>query len=167
MPRSFKTQLAGQIGESIVVAELGRRGIIATAFAGNVPDIDLLAYKNGKTQAIQVKAWRSGSVSVDASRYLRISIEDEIQTIQGLDETLDPLMPLVFVLIAEKIGSDRFFILEQSALQSIIQKHYGAYLTKHRGRRPRNPHTTHNSVLLAELMPFENNWQLIDNRFAS
>jgi hypothetical protein len=42
MARSFKTQLAGQIGESLVVAELGRRGIVATTFAGNVPDIDLL-----------------------------------------------------------------------------------------------------------------------------
>lgn len=52
MAKSFKTQLAGQIGESLVVAELGRRGIVATAFAGNVPDIDLLAYKNGKTAHI-------------------------------------------------------------------------------------------------------------------
>ena len=42
MARSFKTQLAGQIGEALVVAELGRREIVATAFAGNVPDIDLL-----------------------------------------------------------------------------------------------------------------------------
>lgn len=39
IPRSFNNQLAGQIGESLVVAELGRRGIVATAFAGNVPDI--------------------------------------------------------------------------------------------------------------------------------
>jgi len=43
LARNFSTQLAGQIGESLVVAELGRRGIVATAFAGNVPDIDLLA----------------------------------------------------------------------------------------------------------------------------
>lgn len=47
MERNFNTQLAGQIGESLVVAELGRRGIVATAFAGNVPDIDLLAYGYG------------------------------------------------------------------------------------------------------------------------
>lgn len=40
--RNFKAKLAGQIGESVVVAELGRRGIIATAFAGNVPDIDVV-----------------------------------------------------------------------------------------------------------------------------
>lgn len=47
MPRNFNTQLAGQVGESLVVAELGRRGIVATALAGNVPDIDILAYRDG------------------------------------------------------------------------------------------------------------------------
>jgi hypothetical protein len=36
MPRNFKTQLAGQIGEHLVVAELGRRGVVATPFSGNV-----------------------------------------------------------------------------------------------------------------------------------
>ncbi|NYS25816.1 hypothetical protein HUK65_12515 [Rhodobacteraceae bacterium 2376] len=45
MARNFKTQLAGQIGESLVVAELGRCGIVANTLAGNVPDIDLLAYR--------------------------------------------------------------------------------------------------------------------------
>jgi Holliday junction resolvase-like predicted endonuclease len=47
MEKNYTTQLAGQIGESLVVAELGRRGIVATAFAGNVPEIDLVAYKKG------------------------------------------------------------------------------------------------------------------------
>ena len=47
MARDFSAQLAGQIGEALVVAELGRRDIIATASSGNVPDIDILAYKNG------------------------------------------------------------------------------------------------------------------------
>lgn len=165
MARSFKTQLAGQIGESIVVAELGRRGIIATAFAGNVPDIDLLAYKDEKTLALQVKAWRTGTVSVNASRYLRITIEDEIQTVDGLEEQLDPKMILVFVFIGEQLGLDRFFILEQSVLQNIIRKHYEANLLRHNGRRPRNPATTHNSVSLEELLPYEGNWQLIERRF--
>ena len=39
--KNYSTQLAGQIGESLVVAELGKRGVIATAFSGNVPDIDI------------------------------------------------------------------------------------------------------------------------------
>ena len=32
MKRNFNTKLSGQIGENLVVAELGRRNIIATAF---------------------------------------------------------------------------------------------------------------------------------------
>jgi hypothetical protein len=36
-------KLAGQIGEYLVCAELGRRGLIATPFAGNVPTFDVLA----------------------------------------------------------------------------------------------------------------------------
>ena len=32
--RNFRTQLTEQIGESLVVAELGRRGIVVAAFAG-------------------------------------------------------------------------------------------------------------------------------------
>ena len=67
MPRNFNTQLAGQIGESLVVAELGRRGIVATAFAGNVPDIDLLAYRNGRTIALQVKSVRKVVLLCDRS----------------------------------------------------------------------------------------------------
>ena len=48
MPKN-SSQLSGQIGENLVVAELGRRGIIATANIGaNVKDIDVLAYKDGK-----------------------------------------------------------------------------------------------------------------------
>ena len=97
MPRNFKNQLAGQIGEATVVAELGRRGFVATAFSGNVPDIDLLAYKQGKTISIQVKAWRKGSVSFDAKRFLNISWEGKKQVVSGKRERLDKL-PMYFFL---------------------------------------------------------------------
>lgn len=165
MARSFKTQLAGQIGEALVVAELGRRGIVATAFAGNVPDIDLLTYKHGKTCALQVKAWRNGGVSFDATRYLNIKISDEIQSVLGLNEELDPNLIFVFVMIGEKLGDDIFFLLTQRDLQSLIQQGYTAFLDKHGGRRPRNANTTHNSVTLEQLAKFEGNWDLIEKRF--
>jgi len=63
MQNRFSTKLSGQIGESLCVAELGRRGIIATTFTGNVPDIDVLAYRGGISVPIQVKAQRRGSIS--------------------------------------------------------------------------------------------------------
>lgn len=164
MARSFKTQLAGQIGEALVVAELGRRNIVATAFAGNVPDIDLLVYKDGKTAAVQVKAWRNGSVSFDATRYLKISIEEEIQTVMGIDESLDPDLIFVFVLIGSELGTDRFFLLRQRDLQSLIEQGYTSFLDKHGGKRPKNAFTTHNSVTLDQLEPFESNWALLEGR---
>ena len=165
MPRNFKTQLAGQIGESLVVAELGRRNIVATCFAGNVPDIDLLAYRDGKTQHLQVKAWRNGAVSFDATRFLKIKIENNIQIVEGPDSALDPNLIFVFVQIGEKIGEDKFFILKQSTLQLIIQKTYTEFLNLHNGRRPRNPQTTHNSVTLQHLLPYHDNWKIIDQSF--
>jgi hypothetical protein len=165
MARSFKTQLAGQIGEALVVAELGRRDIVATAFAGNVPDIDLLAYKGGRTAALQVKAWRNGSVSFDATRYLQISIDDEMQTVTGIHEDLDPDLIFIFVLIGDSTGTDRFFLLPQRSLQLLIEQGYKHFLSKHRGKRPRNAQTTHNAVTLEQLAPFEGNWALIEQRF--
>ncbi|HEY5505683.1 MAG TPA: hypothetical protein VIK28_11045 [Sedimentisphaerales bacterium] len=43
MKSGYSNQVTRQIGEHLVVAELGRRGILATPFAGNVPDYDILA----------------------------------------------------------------------------------------------------------------------------
>jgi len=54
--KNYKTALKGIIGENLVTAELARRNIIATTLAGNIPDIDILAYKDNKSIPIQVKA---------------------------------------------------------------------------------------------------------------
>lgn len=166
MARSFSTQLAGQIGESLVVAELGRRAIVATAFAGNVPDIDLLAYKNGRTLHLQVKAWRAGAVSFNATRFLNIRREENVQIVEGLVAGLDADLVYVFVKIGEVAGQDRFFVLRQGDLAEIIRAGYEGFLTKHNGVRPRNADTTHVAVSEADLARFEANWQLVEGCFA-
>jgi len=53
MATGLNSKLTGQIGGHLVTAELGRRGIIATPFSGNVPEIDILAHANGITGHIQ------------------------------------------------------------------------------------------------------------------
>ena len=166
MARSFSTQLAGQIGESLVVAELGRRAIVATAFAGNVPDIDLLAYKNGRTLHLQVKAWRAGAVSFNATRFLNIRREENVQIVEGFVAGLDADLVYVFVKIGEVAGQDRFFVLRQGDLAEIIRVGYEGFLTKHNGVRPRNADTTHVAVSEADLVRFEANWQLVEGCFA-
>ena len=161
MGRSFRSQLAGQVGEHLVVAELGRRGIIATTLAGNVPDIDILAYANGASCHIQVKSWTSGDVSLNASRYLRIEVESGCQRVLGLHEDSDQSLVYVFVRLGERAGLDRFFLMRQIDLQNIIRVGYISWLAPHGGIRPRNADTTHFALRMTELEAYEDNWQVI------
>jgi len=163
--RNFSKQLACQIGESLVVSELGRRGIVATSFSGNLPDIDLLAYKNGSSLALQVKAWRGGSVSFDAKRFLEISLNGNVQKVEGFVSDLNNELRYVFVKIGKAAGEDRFFVLTQRDLARIVRRGYESFLQKHHGVRPRNPSTTHNAVTEESLAKFEDNWDLIELAF--
>lgn len=164
MPRNFKTQLAGQIGESLVVAELGRRGIVATAFAGNVPDIDILAYRDGGTVAVQVKSVRAGSVSFNARRFMTIEFDGDMQIIAQDAPTIDGALIFVFVSIGKAAGEDRFFILEQGDLQHLVRANHASWLGKHGGIRPRNPKSTHVSLSIDQLVQYRDNWELIEDR---
>jgi hypothetical protein len=166
MIRNFSTQLAGQIGESLVVAELGRRGIVGTSFAGNVPDIDLLAYKNGKTLHLQVKAWRTGAVSFDARRFLSISRKESIQVVEGIHSGLDLELVYVFVEVGYQYGQDRFYVIKQGDLAEIVRVGYSGFLGKHGGVRPRNPDTTHSAVTKADLFKYQGRWDLVDAALA-
>ena len=161
MSRNFSNQLSGQIGEALVVSELGRRDIVATAFSGNVPDIDILADKNGNTTSIQVKAWKKGAVSFDAKRFLQITIENGKQEIKGIKTAVNRLPFYVFVKVGLKRGEDSFFVLDQLKLVSLIKQGYQSFLDLHGGVRPKNPETTHNSVTLQQLLPYEDNWAII------
>ena len=75
MATGHANKLTGQIGEFLVCAELGRRGIIATPFSGNVPNFDLLvASLEGGSAAIQVKASRGNSWSTQANLWLQLRL---------------------------------------------------------------------------------------------
>lgn len=159
--RNFSNQLSGQMGEALVVAELGRLGVVATAFSGNVPDIDILAYKDGKTTAIQVKAWKSGSVSFDARRFLKIEIADNKQIVGGVHESILRLPIYVFVKLGESKSADEFYVLDQWTLAELVKEGYESFLDLHGGVRPKNPQTTHNSVTLSQLLPFKDCWETL------
>ena len=163
--RNFSNQLSGQIGEALVVAELGRMGIVATAFAGNVPDIDILAYKDGKSTAVQVKAWKKGSVSFDARRFLNIEFEGDRQLVKGIHPFLERLPIYVFVRLGENKTHDEFYVVDQLSLAGVVHEGYLAFLDLHGGVRPRNPQTTHNSVTISQLDPFKDNWDVLLNAF--
>ena len=67
------TRLTGQVGEYLVAAELARRGLIATTFAGNVPHFDILAAdEEGRSVSVQVKASNSDSWQFSLGRFCEI-----------------------------------------------------------------------------------------------
>lgn len=155
MKRGAKNQLARQIGEHLVVAELGRRDIIATPFAGNVPDFDLVAVaQSGRAVPIQVKAIRGGSWQFDARTFLQIEQDGDIQRVVALQRLSNPSLWCIFVsLRPSEDDRDRFFIFRWRHLQKICADSYGTVV-----RRPRNPQSTHYAIWPKGLSRFEERW---------
>ena len=165
--RNFKTQLSGQIGENLVVAELGRLGILATTLPGNAPDIDILAYANRKSIPIQVKSLRKGSLSVDARKYLHIEYVGKVQNVVGKVTDIDRGLVFVMVKIGVEIGDDEFYVYDQGVVQDLVHRNYLRFLKKHNGVRPRNYQTTHCAYSVNDLANYRNNWELITKQLVN
>jgi hypothetical protein len=120
------THLTRQIGEHLLVAELGRQGIVATPFAGNMPDYDIVALTpSGQSIYIQVKAMNSGDWQLDANYFLKIKYDKEKNRQKNRGPRPAAVVPLFFVLV--KIigsGKDEFYVLTYSDIQRIVLKHY-------------------------------------------
>tara|TARA_B100000886_G_scaffold339586_1_gene305524 strand:- start:1107 stop:1622 length:516 start_codon:yes stop_codon:yes gene_type:complete len=167
MVKNFSTKLSGQIGENLVVAELGRRGIIATAFAGNVPEIDILAYKDKRSIPIQVKALKDGSLRTRADYYLNIHFDGKTQTVLGKREDINRDLTFIIVKVGERLGEDVFYICDQGIIQDLVLKGHSSFLKKHGGIRPRKPSSFDCSVDLKDLNGARDRWELIDRKLDS
>jgi len=161
MKKNFSNKLVGQIGENLVVAELGRRCVIATTFSGNVPDIDVLAYKDGVSIPIQVKTVKKGNLSVDAKDYLEIEFEGDKQIVKGKNRDIDRGIIFVIVYIGKNLGDEEFYICTKGNIQDLIFKNHSKYLAKNKGVRPKNPKSTHCSYNKGDLVKYINNWKLL------
>ncbi len=160
------TQLSKQLSENLVTAELARRGVIATPFSGNVPDFDILAFKNGKSTPIQVKSTKEGNITVAnvEKDYLIIKQEEgNFQRVISKKEMPQWKKDLIFVVvfIGENLGEDRFYICKNSDIQEIIYSNYESSLQRHGGIRPRNPNSRHCAYSEEDLSGFKDNWRLI------
>tara|TARA_B100001079_G_C16221995_1_gene430727 strand:- start:302 stop:796 length:495 start_codon:yes stop_codon:yes gene_type:complete len=158
--KNYKTALKGIIGENLVTAELARRDIVASTLAGNIPDIDILAYKNGKTIPLQVKTHAKGSLHVNVANYLEIEFQGKKQIIKGLKK-IDKNLIFVIVKIGGKYSEDEFYIVRQKIIQNIIFKNHSNALKKWGGIRPRNPESLHCAYDLSDLDEYKDNWKLI------
>src|SRR3989338_5895726 len=160
MATGLSNQLTRQVGEHLVTAELGRRGIIGTPFSGNVPDADILAYANRKTTHIQVKTARTGKVFLDVRKYLDIEITKEGQEVKGKKREVDRKLIIVCLFldeVAEKDDArkDEFYIFRQGWLQDHLLKTYP-------GRKPPlNINSFHYALQKQDVKKHIINWDLI------
>jgi hypothetical protein len=165
MASGLNNKLAGQIGEYLVCAELGRRGLVATPFSGNVPTFDVLATDElCRTVPIQVKASRSNNWPTDARLWMKLELENDVQRYSGPAELQNPELIYVCVAIAAPGGRDRFFILTKGELQKLCIRGYTAWMSPRGWRRPRNPASYDCRYDIAAIEEFENNWDLISSR---
>ncbi len=158
-------QLARQIGEHLAVAELGRKGYIATPFAGNVPDFDILAVNSqGKSLPIQVKAIRGSSWQLSIDKFFDINMEDKIQ--EGKEKLIDSDLICIFVNIKEQ-SPDDFYIFQLKNLQQYFQEEYFKRNDQGilRRERTKNPQSKHCAVWPKDISQYKNNWDLIKKAF--
>jgi hypothetical protein len=163
------TQLTGAVGEFLVAAELCRRGLLATPFAGNVPHYDIIASgQSGGHVAVQVKAINVHAWQFDIRKFLDVHMdEDGKRQILGAPHQ-EPYPELMRVLVfLKKTGQDRFFILEWKELQNLVVRAYTEYLSRHNFVRPRKPDSFHMTLAISDVEPFENEWRKILDRVPS
>jgi hypothetical protein len=171
MSRGRNNKLAGQIGEFLVCAELGRRGLIATPFSGNVPAFDILVADNRcNTVPIQVKASRAGNWISDARKWMKITLnlKTKVQKKEGPQKTENPDLIYVHVAIAPpEGGKDRYFILTEKQLQKVCIKGYSGWMDARGWKRPKTADSYMCRYWLEELKRYEDNWKIITKKLQS
>lgn len=153
--------LTKQVGEYLVSAELCRRGLIPTTFTGSIPDFDILAINEDlQTVGIQVKTIRGGSWQFDAKKFLKISISQDTQTVEGKADLANPNLICVFVRLMSH-SRDEFYICTMREVQDIIYRNYTKWLSVKEGKRPKNPNSTHCSVYPYDLKNYKDSWETV------
>lgn len=157
--------MTGAVGEFLVAAELCRRNLLATPFAGNVPHYDIIASGQfGGHLAVQVKAINSSSWQFDISRFAEIKLSKDGKQIVGR-AIREPVPGLICVLVVlEETGRDCFFVIEWNSLRDILVRGHKAYLRKHGGKRPKAPGSFHVALGIKDIESFENQWHRILDR---
>ncbi|MDQ3907610.1 MAG: hypothetical protein M3268_04620 [Acidobacteriota bacterium] len=153
--RGASNQQVARAGEHFVAAELNKRGAYAVTFAGNMPKIDLLACNSdqSRTVQIQVKTKRSGP-----------SWHSSIVDCTPMEEPANPLDEKKFWVLVDLGGPNsmpRYWIVPDWWMRNDIYTVHQAYLSKHGGRRARNPDSKHHAIEEKGLAAWQDKWDIL------
>lgn len=176
MRRGLSNRVVGQAGEFAVCAQLGKMGLVATPFAGNVPEFDVVAIdKDLNCLPIQVKtsSGEGGWITGDIRRYCRIegpTAQDRRQLVVGTVEPVWPDLVVVLVRLSGGSGSpDRFFVTTKRELWRRVAESHTKWLESHQWIRPRKHDSFHSAVSMRELdgWGWENQWDVVHEGLAA
>ena len=165
MATGLSNKLTGQIGEYLACAELGRKGFIATSFTGNVPEYDLIVCDASlRTLPIQVKTSRSHTWPSRADHWLDIEMDHEAkqQINKGPRKITNPELIYICIALADSHNDDRFFICRKRDIQNACIASYTRWMDPKDWKRPRNYKSLDNRYNVDDLLPFEENWGIIE-----
>jgi hypothetical protein len=161
-----KNMVVGQVGEYAVCAALGKRGLIATPFAGNVPGFDVLVVDDQlNCLPIQVKT-SSGSQWITGSLRKYVNVTHEGKKIV-LGEAMPPKHPRlirVYVSLGKDGKADRFFVMTEQEFFDAVNAHFREWIESTGGIRPRKPGSLHTVIKLDVFEAFEDRWELVDQQ---
>ena len=150
----------GRSGEYYVVAELNRRGCYAVPFAGNMPEIDIMATNAGRTRTvyIQVKTKRTGRTK----RHGRPTGNWHSRASEG-DKDPRPEHFWAFVSIPNDYNEPpSFWVVRDAWLRQDIKANHAAWLERTGGRRPRGNISDHHGISEDRLKEWEDNWDILE-----
>jgi hypothetical protein len=141
----------GRAGEHFVAAELHRRGAYAVTFAGNMPNIDILASDKAQTRtvSIRVKTRRRGSWHSDIRRG------------EPLDAAEVNDRFWVFVDLRKPPEGPGFYIVPDRWMRNNIYEAHQEYLARHGGARAVNPASTHHAIKKSRIEQWRDRWDLL------
>ena len=169
MATGLSNKLVGQTGEYLACAELGRRGLIATTFTGNVPEYDLLVCDVSlRAVPIQVKTSRSDTWPSRADNWLDIEIDESTkkQINRGRRIIENPDLIHICISLGQDRDGDRFFVCKKTDIQTACITSYTRWMDPKGWVRPRNHKSLDNRYHIEDLEQFENNWSLIENHLS-
>jgi len=158
MATGRSNQITKQIGEYLVASELGRIGLVAATFSGNVPDYDIVATDSTfRSVPVQVKTtnsttWQFG----DMRRFVDVQLDGKRQVI-GSPVVLSDSIVCVMLALAG-YGKDRFYVLSLTKLQELLIGNHRQALEKHGGVRPKKFDSFHCAIGEQQLTPFKDAW---------
>jgi hypothetical protein len=160
------TQLKKQIGEALVVAELGKRGCIATSFAGNVSGFDIVAINpKGQVKIVQVKSIRNNEWHGKLPDiFFEITLgQDNKQRLCGYKKQPKGL---IWVFVGTK-NEPVFYICNTKVVREVIKNDYFTESSHTiRSKRPKSPESHHHAIkdMDDKFKQYKGKWELICGR---